>query len=246
MVATSYDSKVDLKSKYPDALLNCDALKTAGAEVHFGVDATKLEKENWLKDAQHYQAIVFNFPHLGGATEVDVTNNQKMLRNFFFSARNYLDPNCGQVLVSLRNTSFYKRWKIQDQAAASGFQLRRTEEFNAKIYSAYKPQRTHPAAFRGEPPSTIGALYFIFTLDKTIGAVDTRNWDFQKPILSISFDSSAKAMASAMAKKIVAPSMERYSFCQLCGLNFSNIKKFNGHINSAKHAKKLKALKKIV
>ena len=99
------------------------------AKVHYDVDATKLEKEIWLKGVQLFQAIVFNFPHLGGATDVDVTNNQKMLRNFFFSARNYLDPIYGQVFVSLRNTPFYKRWKIQDQAAASGFQLKRCVKY---------------------------------------------------------------------------------------------------------------------
>ncbi|KUF92937.1 hypothetical protein AM587_10000015 [Phytophthora nicotianae] len=30
LVATCYDSKLDLKEKYSNALLNCDALETAG------------------------------------------------------------------------------------------------------------------------------------------------------------------------------------------------------------------------
>jgi 25S rRNA (uracil2634-N3)-methyltransferase len=89
------------------------------------VDATHLEKESWLNGALPFQAIVFNFPHLGGATEEDVANNQKLLRDFFFSARKFLHPTRGQVLVSLRNTLFYNRWNIQEQAAASGFQLKR-------------------------------------------------------------------------------------------------------------------------
>ncbi|GMF42063.1 unnamed protein product [Phytophthora fragariaefolia] len=50
----------------------------------------------------------------------------------------------------------------------------RTEPFNASIYSGYEPQRTHPASFRGEPPSTTGAHYFIFALDNSIEVVDPR------------------------------------------------------------------------
>ena len=50
----------------------------------------------------------------------------------------------------------------------------RMEPFNASIYSGYEPQRTHPASFRGEPPSTTGARYYIFTLDGSIQVVDPR------------------------------------------------------------------------
>ena len=50
----------------------------------------------------------------------------------------------------------------------------RTEPFDASIYSGYEPQRTHPASFRGEPPSTTGACYFVFALDTSIQVVDPR------------------------------------------------------------------------
>lgn len=32
--------------------------------------------------------------------------------------------------------------------------------------------------------------------------------------------------------------------CKVCVLSFRDVKKFNGHMNSAKHAKKVKATKK--
>ncbi|RLN44716.1 hypothetical protein BBO99_00003241 [Phytophthora kernoviae] len=228
IVATCYDSKMDLKEKYSNALLNCDALETAGAEVHFDVDATYLEQHNWLDEsATPFQSIVFNFPHLGGATEEDVVNNQKLLREFFYSTRKFLHPTRGQVLVSLRNTLFYNRWQIQEQAAASGLKLKRTEPFDANIYSGYEPQRTHPASFRGEPPSTTGAHYFIFALDKSIKAVDPRQKSAQGPV--------KKKAANAPLTKMD---------CKACGLTFRDVKKYNGHMNSAKHAKKVKAMKK--
>ncbi|KAE8987733.1 hypothetical protein PR003_g22626 [Phytophthora rubi] len=242
LVATCYDSKVDLKEKYPNALLNYDALETAGAEVHFGVDATHLEKESWLEAAEPFQSIVFNFPHLGGATEEDVANNQKLLRDFFYSTRQHLHPTRGQVLVSLRNTLFYNRWKIQEQAAASGFKMKRAEPFDASIYSGYEPQRTHPASFRGEPPSTSGAHYFIFALDKSVEVVDPRQ---KSPHVSsggeLKRDIGGAKKGAAKTKAAAPPTKMA---CQPCGLTFRDVKKYNGHMNSAKHAKKVKVLKK--
>lgn len=89
------------------------------------MDATALEKQSWLAKEPPFHSIAFNFPHLGGATEEDVAKNQELLRYFFYSARPFLHPTQGQVLVALRNTLFYNRWKIQDQAKASGLQLKR-------------------------------------------------------------------------------------------------------------------------
>ena len=38
--------------------------------------------------------------------------------------------------------------------------------FEIELFSGYAPQRTHPASFRGEPPSTDGARIFIFQIDR--------------------------------------------------------------------------------
>ncbi|CAH0481177.1 unnamed protein product [Peronospora belbahrii] len=241
LVATVYDSKEDLKEKYSSALLNCDALETTGAQVHFSVDATCLEKEKWLNSAQPFHSIAFNFPHLGGATEADVANNQKLLRGFFYSTRQYLHPTRGQVLVSLRNTLFYNRWNIQEQAAVSGFQLKRTEVFDASIYSGYEPQRTHPASFRGEPPSTTGAHYFIFTPNENIKVADPYQESFQA--LS-SVGSVCGRVVKKGALKTSTAALPIKTVCQPCGLTFRDVKKYNGHMNSAKHAKKIKMLRK--
>lgn len=42
------------------------------------------------------------------------------------------------------------------------------------MYSGYEPQRTHPASFRGEPPSTTGAHYYIFAKDNSVQPEDPR------------------------------------------------------------------------
>jgi hypothetical protein len=50
----------------------------------------------------------------------------------------------------------------------------RMESFDASIYHGYEAQRTHPASFRGEPPSTTGAHYYIFAVDKSLQPADPR------------------------------------------------------------------------
>lgn len=123
-MATCYDSKREAQDKYPNVTVNADALASAGAHVRFGVDATALEREEqWLQDAAPFHAVVFNFPHLGGATDADVAKNQALLRGFFGSARPFLHATRGHVLVSLRNTLFYNRWQVQEQARGSGYRL---------------------------------------------------------------------------------------------------------------------------
>ncbi|DBA01132.1 TPA: hypothetical protein N0F65_001760 [Lagenidium giganteum] len=245
IVATCYDSKRELQDKYSQALVNVDALETAGASVHWGVDATALEKEKWIHldaYADGFHAIVFNFPHLGGSTEEDIGKNQELLRNFFYSSRAFLHSTQGHVYVSLRNTLFYNRWKIQEQAKLSGFKLKRVEPFDSSLYAGYEPQRTHPAAFRGEPPSTDGANTFVFTIDPTLTVEDPRHQAVKTSTKHSQSNKQTKAVASTKkeAKPAVAPVMD----CKVCRLSFRDAKKYNGHINSSKHAKKVKAAKK--
>ena len=96
--------------------------------MYLRVDATALEKQLWIRNEEYsagFPAIVFNFPHLGGATEEDIDKNQELLRQFFSSCRQFLHPSEGRVYVSLRNTPFYDRWDILDQARQSGYILKR-------------------------------------------------------------------------------------------------------------------------
>ncbi|GLD93640.1 hypothetical protein PINS_up002245 [Pythium insidiosum] len=235
IIATCYDSKRELREKYPNAFVNEDALETAGAAVHYSVDATALERESWIEAASPFQSVVFNFPHLGGATEEDVENNQRLLREFFFSTRQFIHPTQGQVLVALRNTLFYNRWDIEAQAKASGFKLKRIEKFDASLYSGYQPQRTHPAAFRGEPPSTSNARYFIFSKDASASPEDPRS---QKPLSTATSEKPTHPKFSGDKRgSTAAPSTWT---CETCKLTFRDAKKYNGHMNSAKHARKVK------
>lgn len=89
----------------------------------------------------------------------------------------------------------------------------RVEPFDGSMYSGYEPQRTHPASFRGEPPSTTGAHYYIFAIDGTLTPEDPR--------LASSADSdddgakatlAAKVHGQKASKKVRAPESTSYSY----------------------------------
>lgn len=64
VTASAYDTEEECYSKYPDAEEIVKSLRMKGADILFGVDATKLEKCTTLK-GRKWDKIVWNFPHAG-------------------------------------------------------------------------------------------------------------------------------------------------------------------------------------
>jgi 25S rRNA (uracil2634-N3)-methyltransferase len=64
ITATALDTEEECHAKYPDAEQNVRILREKGAQVLFGVDATRLEKTSALK-GKVFDRIVWNFPHAG-------------------------------------------------------------------------------------------------------------------------------------------------------------------------------------
>ncbi|OAX42083.1 hypothetical protein K503DRAFT_406817 [Rhizopogon vinicolor AM-OR11-026] len=92
ITATAYDSEQECYDKYPEARSNVNTLRERGAEVLFGVDATRLEKCSALK-ARRFDRVVWNFPHAGkGITDQDrnILSNQMLILGFLCSVVNYL------------------------------------------------------------------------------------------------------------------------------------------------------------
>ncbi|RQM27924.1 hypothetical protein B5M09_007520 [Aphanomyces astaci] len=170
IVATAYDSEAELLAKYPNVSANIRGLKVtqvsyktykpykttiiylpmdgfphihtfihSQADIHVGVDATNLARESWIQTLT-FDRIVFNFPHLGGATEEDVERNQDLLWRFFQSSRKYLDNSKGEVHVALRNTLFYNRWDVTAQATKAGLKLKRYKEAVAMALTVEVPR----------------------------------------------------------------------------------------------------------
>ena len=86
LVATAFDDKKTLLTKYEDAKANIKEIKAAGAEICVGVDCTKLSEVRNGLFTNHFDRIVFNFPHLGmGEKDMDknVREHKKFLTKFF-------------------------------------------------------------------------------------------------------------------------------------------------------------------
>lgn len=65
ILATSFDSREQLLSKYPETLgLINEMLKDANVAIRHDIDATNLAKSG-ISCCGKYTDIVFNFPHLG-------------------------------------------------------------------------------------------------------------------------------------------------------------------------------------
>lgn len=118
VTATSYDSEEDCYAKYTDARQIVDIVRSHGAQVLFGVDATRLHGSPALK-GRRWDRIVWNFPHAGKAIsdqDRNILSNQRLVLDFFRCAPHFLahghdsDGARGTVLVTLRNVPPYTLW----------------------------------------------------------------------------------------------------------------------------------------
>ncbi|KAH9176903.1 hypothetical protein EDB89DRAFT_2065112 [Lactarius sanguifluus] len=88
----AYDTEDECYNKYSEAQQCVRVLRESGAQVLFGVDATKLEKTSALK-GKTFDRIVWNFPHAGkGITDQDrnILSNQVLILGFLRSAAKFL------------------------------------------------------------------------------------------------------------------------------------------------------------
>jgi 25S rRNA (uracil2634-N3)-methyltransferase len=163
VTATTFDTRSELFEKYASAPSTVRSLRQAGATVLHGIDATRLDEFDW--EGEKFDRIVFNFPHIGGATKEDLLLNQALLREFFSSSTELLNGPVAEVHVSLRTTMFYNSWDVTKQGMAAGYKLHKTKPFRADLFLRYENQRTkgdHQGHLVREAPSTEGAKTYCF------------------------------------------------------------------------------------
>ena len=178
VTATTFDTRPELYDKYASAPATVRSLQQAGATVLHGIDATKLDEYEW--DGEKFDRIVFNFPHVGGATKEDLLRNQALLREFFSSSKEILSGSSAEVHVSLRTTVFYNSWDIKKQGMRAGYKLHKTKPFRADLFLKYENQRTkgdHQGHLVREAPSTDGAKTYCFRTDPATVCIRTHSED---------------------------------------------------------------------
>lgn len=118
LIATSYDSHLDLVGKYPDVQNVLDSLTELGATVVHEVDCTKLagtlglnkkHKTALFSPARRLNYILFNFPHTGrGMKDVDrnIRDHQKLVLGYFQNCKEVFDIVNGNAVA--RNDSGYE------------------------------------------------------------------------------------------------------------------------------------------
>lgn len=180
IITSSYDSKATLISKYGRSVeQTIQSLTESGAKVLFDIDATDADSlfSTMKSSEERFNRIVFNFPHIGGATERDKDANQKLLRNFLISIdkAKILKQGSGKVFITLRQTEFYLSWNIPELLLSSdcpkfvreNLKYQMTVPFPVEKFPSYKPVRTHPA--KREAPSAEDSVIYIFqSLEKEI------------------------------------------------------------------------------
>ncbi|KAI0673632.1 hypothetical protein C8Q78DRAFT_1018141 [Trametes maxima] len=154
ITATAHDTEEDCFAKYPDAREIVEALRDKGAEILFGVDATKLEKCSALK-GRKFDRIVWNFPHAGkGITDQDrnILSNQLLLLGFLRSCAAFL----AKGPVPMVNKS-RKRKRNPDSDSDSGDDGADNDE-PQDVDTSRKTRGTILVTLRNVPPYTLWDL----------------------------------------------------------------------------------------
>jgi hypothetical protein len=155
LIASSYDSKVELYKKFPESIAIVEQLLEKKVRVLHDVDATNIEAtlsqalrhthsnsvdQDNSSGSLSFDWIIFNNPHCGVE---DVNLHQSLLIHFFHSVSPLLNKT-GKIQLILANDQ-PASWKLFAAAKQLGFLCTEQLLFNDKMYEGYEAKRHHSA-----------------------------------------------------------------------------------------------------
>ncbi|CAN0922852.1 Heavy metal-associated isoprenylated plant protein 41 [Linum grandiflorum] len=144
IVATSLDTKDELKKKYKNAESNIEELERLGAQVLHRVDATQMRHRGSELSIRKFDRIVYNFPHAGFHGKEDnilvIQRHARLVQGFFRNAAGMLRP-YGEVHVSHKTSTPYCCWDIENLALGSSLVATKHVDFNKDDYPGYNNKR---------------------------------------------------------------------------------------------------------
>ncbi|XP_068323326.1 uncharacterized protein At4g26485-like [Pyrus communis] len=148
MVATSLDSREELKVKYSKAMKNLMELENMGCKIFHGVDVHIMLPHPRLTRME-FDQIIFNFPRAGYSNfrcssekkKHHLLLHQSLVKGYFKSSREMLTRS-GEIHVTLKTSYPYTEWEIENLAEEAGlFLVKEEKEFSIGDYPGYLNKR---------------------------------------------------------------------------------------------------------
>ncbi|EPS39296.1 hypothetical protein H072_6947 [Dactylellina haptotyla CBS 200.50] len=142
LTTSTNESEQSTTEKYPHSAETIQSVRDNGHRLFFNVDVTKKYPKG-IK-SKLYDAIIFNFPHVGGlSTHVDrqIRANQELLLAFMKNSIPLLAAE-GTVVITLFEGVPYSQWNLRDLAKSCGLECLSSFKFDGGMYAGYKHMRT--------------------------------------------------------------------------------------------------------
>ncbi|KAJ9672549.1 hypothetical protein PVL29_025957 [Vitis rotundifolia] len=140
ITATSLDSREFLSTNYRHALSNIDTLRSLGAKVMHGVDATKMAHVFPFK-CMRFDRVVYNFPLAGffpnESREDEIRRNRMLVQLFLENAKKMIHID-GEIHITHKSNGFFYEWNLEFLASRVGLRLIEEEPFNFMDYPGYR------------------------------------------------------------------------------------------------------------
>lgn len=119
LTASALDTAAQLAAKYPDIQQRLAALRSRGASIAPGVDATTMAHGAWTGN-KSFDRVVYNFPyaHVTKFSKDHLVANQELLRRFYACAAQLLRPG-GEVHLRNKLNEPYRSWDLASLLPAS-------------------------------------------------------------------------------------------------------------------------------